>query len=247
MLEIFTKIRVLPILIFAATMLLTVKIGDIYHGVDGVLNGSLEVTGARAQQGADSAADDPRTPADAAVGGDSGKDAGVAGDAGFGDESFADDGVDPQKVMADDPTLLTRAEIDLLQQLAQRRDALDARERELDEREGLLEAAESRIGTQFREMRVLEGTIKKLIQTHDEQRRAKINSLVKLYENMKPKDAAKIFEDLEMETLLAVVKGMKERKLAQVMAKMNPERARAVTIELMQLGQLPDPGSRPSG
>ena len=143
--------------------------------------------------------------------------------------------------------MLTRAEIDLLQQLAQRRDALDARERELDEREGLLEAAESRIGTQFREMRVLEGTIKKLIQTHDEQRRAKINSLVKLYENMKPKDAAKIFEDLEMETLLAVVKGMKERKLAQVMAKMNPERARAVTIELMQLGQLPDPGSRPSG
>ena len=97
-----------------------------------------------------------------------------------------------RKVMADDPTLLTRAEIDLLQQLAQRRDALDARERELDEREGLLEAAESRIGTQFREMRVLEGTIKKLIQTHDEQRRAKINSLVKLYENMKPKDAAKI-------------------------------------------------------
>ena len=96
-------------------------------------------------------------------------------------------------------------------------------------------------------MRGLEGTIKKLIQTHYEQRRAKINSLVKLYENMKPKDAAKIFEDLEMETLLAVVKGMKERKLAQVMAKMNPERARAVTIELMQLGQLPDPGSRPSG
>ena len=245
MLETFTKIRVFPILIFAATMLLTVKIGDIYHGVDGVLNGGLEVTGARAQQGADSAAgrDSGR-----GRGRGSGEDEGVAGDAGFGDGPFKDDdGVDPQKVMADDPTLLTQAEIDLLQQLAQRRDALDARERELDEREGLLEAAEARIGTQFREMRVLEGTIKKLIQTHDEQRRAKINSLVKLYENMKPKDAANIFEDLEMETLLAVVKGMKERKLAQVMAKMNPERARAVTIELMQLGQLPDPGSRPSG
>ena len=56
---------------------------------------------------------------------------------------------------------------------------------------------------------------------------------------MKPKDAAKIFEELEMTTLLEVAERMKERKLAPVMAKMNPERAREITVELRDLRELP--------
>ena len=109
-------------------MLLTVKIGDIYHGVDGVLNGGLEVTGARAQQGAD-----PRRmirgPADAAVGGDR-QGRGRCRGRRFWRRVWRTM-ASIRKVMADDLALLTRAEIDLLQQLAQRRDAFDAREREL--------------------------------------------------------------------------------------------------------------------
>lgn len=242
MLEIFARIRFLPLLIFTASMVLTIKVGDIYQGVDGVLNGGFQVTEAQAQDGG--------APVDPAP--DAGAPAPAAADEGFGDEGFGDEGFgadepSPQRVLSDDPTLLTQAEIDLLQQLAERRDALNMRERELSEREGLLAAAEARIETQFKEMQVLEATIKQLITTYDEQQKAKVDSLVKLYENMKPKDAAKIFEELEMETLLMVVSGMKERKLAPVMAKMNAERAREVTIELMQLRELPEPGSRAGG
>ena len=61
-----------------------------------------------------------------------------------------------------------------------------------------------------------------------------------------PKDAARIFEDLAMDTLLEVAERMAERKLAPVMAKMNPEKARAMTVELSQLRRMPSVGA-PSG
>ena len=67
-------------------------------------------------------------------------------------------------------------------------------------------------------------------------------SLVKIYENMKPKDAARIFEDLELDTLLEVSERMKERKLAGIIAKMSPQKAREITIELRRLRNLPQVG-----
>jgi flagellar motility protein MotE (MotC chaperone) len=55
---------------------------------------------------------------------------------------------------------------------------------------------------------------------------------------MKPKDAARIFEKLDMETLLLVAERMKERKLAPIMAKMDPTKAKDITEELAQLRQV---------
>jgi len=58
---------------------------------------------------------------------------------------------------------------------------------------------------------------------------------------MKPKDAARIFEELDMEVLLEVVERMKERKTAPILAQMNPQRAKTVTLELAQRRELPVP------
>ena len=94
---------------------------------------------------------------------------------------------------------------------------------------------------------MLRETIAGLIKTFDAQQDAKILSLVKIYENMKPKDAARIFEKMELDTLLEVAERMKERKLAPIMAKMNPEKARDMTVELARLRQLPPTGARIGG
>ena len=138
---------------------------------------------------------------------------------------------------------MTQTEIDLLQQLAERREVLESREQELEIRSGLLSAAESRIDKKVDELKLLQTTIQKLIKTHDGQQDAQMQSLVKIYENMKPKDAARIFEELDMDTLLLVVERMKERKLAPVMANMDPGKAKEVTVELTRLRKLPAPGS----
>ena len=120
---------------------------------------------------------------------------------------------------------------------------MEKREREINAREGLLKAAESRIERRVVELERLRGVIEERIKVFDEQQEKKLSSLVKIYENMKPGEAARIFEDLEMGTLLEVAERMKERKLAPVMAKMNPDKAREVTVELLALRELPRAGA----
>ncbi|MEK9753966.1 MAG: hypothetical protein VW338_12275 [Rhodospirillaceae bacterium] len=251
------KIRFLPLTIFFATLMLTVKISDIWDSVDGLLSGPINVseaqaqtqnppagnTGAPAQSGlpparnAGAPAQGALPPAQGAL--PPAQSAGAAPGPGGGPEV--------SRLIKDDPTLLTPAEIDILQQLAVRRDQLDAREKEIQMRTGLLNAAEERINKKIAELQTLRVTIDGLIKKFDAQQDAKLKSLVKIYENMKPKDAGKIFEELEMDTLLEVAERMKERKLAEILAKMPADRAREVTVELRRLRELPKANSQVGG
>ena len=126
----------------------------------------------------------------------------------------------------------TAAEVEVLTELAKRREDLDGRERELGLREGLLQAAERRLDDKIVELQALRSDIEVLVQQQDEQDEAELQSLVKIYETMKPKDAARILQELEMRILLPIMERMKERSTAPVLAAMDSGRARAVTTEL---------------
>lgn len=132
-------------------------------------------------------------------------------------------------------------EMQVLQALSARRRALDARADELDRRADLLRAGEARLDQKLQELKEMQTLLQGLLKSQDTQQEAQIRSLVKIYENMKPRDAARIFEDLEMATLLPVVERMGERRLAPVMANMNPAKARKITEELARLRQLSHP------
>ena len=158
-----------------------------------------------------------------------------------------------------DPTTFTRAEIELLANLAQRREQLEQRAREFDLRESLLAAAEKRIDERIAELKKLEASIKQIVQQYDQQEEKNFQGLVKVYENMKPKDAARIFEKLDPEVLLGVVERMKEAKLAAVLADMSPATAQDLTVRLATRKQIPtnlrsgaaaateQPAARPAG
>lgn len=232
--KLFSKIRFLPITIFAATLMLTVRVGDIWQGIDTLLDGSIKVSQATAQETANpEAAPEPQESAAVPEVASPANDPVV-------EASGATVQDDPTRLISDDPTLLTPAEIEILMRLAERRDLLEKREREIDAREGLLRAAEIRIERRVAELEDLRQVIENRIKVFDAQQEDKLGSLVKIYENMKPKDAARIFEELEMTTLLEVAERMKERKLAPVMAQMGPARAREVTVELRALRELPN-------
>ncbi len=259
MLSSISRFRFLPVTIFAAVLMLSVKLSTIAGDVDSIVNEFFFVGGAKAQQPAKKGAptalpgvapgpvkqpgQKPAALPGVKPGGNAQARQGAALGAGPGL------GAEPPgaaTLLSKDPTLLTQAEIDLLQQLADRREQIEARARELDLREGLLKAAEDRIGKKVQGMKSLQATINSLIKKHDAQQDAKLNSLVKIYQNMKPKDAARIFEELELDTLLKVVERMAERKLAAIMAKMNPIKAREVTIELSRLRKLPNTAALPN-
>lgn len=128
--------------------------------------------------------------------------------------------------------LMTQSEIDLLQKLSQRRGELESWSNDLSMREQLLKAAELRIESKVAELKKIQEEIKSSLKQHDEEQEEKLKSLVKIYETMKPKDAARIFEQLDMPILLDVVERMKETKAAPVIAGMDPEKAKKLTTEM---------------
>ncbi len=224
--------------------MLTVKVSDVWDGIEGLTDDTLNVAGAAAQTGD---GNEPLSLDDQSSLTDPGEDEDFSED--FDPFSLDENEIDAEaeRLVNQDPTLLTQEEIELLQRLASRRDELERQEQELDQRTGLLQAAEERIDNKIKQLRAFQLTIEDLIKTYDEQQLAKVLSLVKIYENMKPKDAARIFEELEMDTLLLVAERMKERKLAVVMANMNPTKARDVTVELSRLRNLPEADSAGGG
>lgn len=131
-----------------------------------------------------------------------------------------------------DPALMSRSELELLQDLARRRQELDARDTQIDLRERLLAATERRIDSKIATLQKLETDIKNLVQTQEERENAQMDSIVRVYERMKPKDAARIFERLDMKIQLDVATRMKETKMAPILAAMAPDAATKLTSQL---------------
>jgi flagellar motility protein MotE (MotC chaperone) len=123
----------------------------------------------------------------------------------------------------------------LLVDLRARRAELDAREAALASRETVLGAAEKRLAARIEELTSLQRKLETLEVARKDRDEANWRGLVKLYESMKPRDAATIFNDLDMPILLQVVDRMKEMKAAPVLAAMQPDRARQLTAELAQM------------
>lgn len=134
----------------------------------------------------------------------------------------------------------------LLLELRQRREELDARTQAAAAREALLAAAERRINTRVEELKALQARLEALESNRSSRDEANWRGLVKVYETMKPRDAAVIMNELDMLVLLGVLDRMKETKTAPILAAMQPDRARLVTAELAQLRQRSNSPARPA-
>ncbi len=126
-------------------------------------------------------------------------------------------------------TGLSQYEIQVLRSLADRRQVLEDRAAELDTREQLAAAAELRLDDQITELKELEAGVQSLLDAMEVKRDERMDGLVKVYESMKPKDAARIFNTLDNDVLLSVSMRMKHANLAAVMSNMSSERAQQLT------------------
>ena len=134
---------------------------------------------------------------------------------------------------------LSSQEIVVLRSLQARRETLDAREGEIGTREAAAGAAEARLSEQIAELKALETQVQGLLAKMDDKSEARMASLVKSYESMKPKDAATIFNGMEDELLTDIAKSMKPATLAAVLSSMQPKRAEMVTRLLANLAKPP--------
>ncbi|OKH89034.1 MotE family protein [Thalassospira sp. TSL5-1] len=228
-----SSLRILPLLILVSGVVLSVKVADVVSiwrdGGDVKEAAVSMVQAARAQDNTGDAAANAGEPGlDTPAGGE---DAAAASN----EEPPAGAGLETPEAppsFGGDPTLFTQEEIDLLQNLSARRAELDRREQRLDERESLIAAAEARIDSKISEMKRLQDSISQLVEKKDKKDEDRIKKLITVYEKMKPKDAARIWNELDMNILLQVAQGMREANTAAVLAEMTPDRARALTTEL---------------
>lgn len=211
-------VRILPATLVAATLVLGLKVTYLVDS-EGVVSPVIGLPQAVA-------ADDPAPATETRMA------AATTGEEAASGESEEASPYPPDSLANRDPSTFSPAEIALLENLARRRDEIEQRARGLDVRENLLEATEQRIDEKIETLQALETRIEKFVERHDAAETEQMRRLVKVYESMKPKDAARIFEEIDMEVLLEVAGGMKENKIAAIMANMTPRRAQELTIEL---------------
>jgi flagellar motility protein MotE (MotC chaperone) len=129
-------------------------------------------------------------------------------------------------------TAAAGSEKQILERLSARRAELDQRESELDMRMALVEAAEKRIAERTATLEALEARINAMVDEKRTLEESQFVAVVSMYETMKPKDAAAIFDQLEMPVLLRVARAVNPRKMAPIMAKMDPLKAMELTAGL---------------
>jgi flagellar motility protein MotE (MotC chaperone) len=129
----------------------------------------------------------------------------------------------------------------LLERLQERRKELDTKARDLELRESLIKEAEQRLEQRLNELRALENPAT----AENPNDSPKMKNLVVMYEGMKPKEAARIFEKLDVTILVGIARAMKPAKLSEVLAVMNPDAAQRLTVELAR-GVSPERAMPPS-
>lgn len=211
-----TKFRLIPLAIAVACVALGLRAVDIYSG----LNILAEPVIAQDTQEAENTAENKQ-------------------DANEVEAATADE---PAPYVPPVVGLPDSAEMEIITQLRQRRQLLEQRAQQLDLQEQLLSSTEKRIDDKIQQLQVLEVQIKGHLRLFEEREDSQLQAIVKVYETMKPKEAAPRFEVLALQTQLDLVTRMKASKVAALMEKMTPAKASALTTELATRAQPPSVG-----
>lgn len=130
------------------------------------------------------------------------------------------------------PQSVSPSERAILERLQARRQELEQRAREIEIRESLLKSAEKRIEGRVEEAKATEAKISTAAGQKAEQDAARFKGIITMYEGMKPKDAARVFDRLEMSVLYEIASQIAPRKMSDILGLMQPEAAERLTVEL---------------
>lgn len=240
-----TRVRLIPVLIFGLVSLLTIRVlsialdnrpiqlADLGPGAGDRFARTIE----RARTGAP--ADDPI----------------ITGSTGKPDAKPADPKAAPQAAQAEQPApkikpepegtrvppppgqmpergqVASPAEREILERLKERRTEIEAKNREIEMRDSLLRTTERKLDEKIGQLRTLENQLETNQQKSNDPKQ-RFKPLVTMYESMKPKEAARVFDRLDIKVLMDIVQQMNPRKVAEILAAMEPAAAERLTVAL---------------
>lgn len=120
----------------------------------------------------------------------------------------------------------------LLAEVTRRQAEAERRERMIEVRETRATAAEALARTQLAALGKLRDEVERLVLREANAADADIDSLVALYVNMRPQQAAKVLERLEAPRAATILLKIPERQAGPIMAQMDPQAALLVTQEI---------------
>lgn len=127
---------------------------------------------------------------------------------------------------------LSPAELQVLQNLGARRGELDKQQSDLNTQMALLSAAEMKLDAKAKALDGLKADIQNLLNQANGRQDAEVDRLVKVFEAMKPRDAAPQMAILDDSVRLPIAAKMKERSLSAILAQMPPAEAKKLTEAL---------------
>lgn len=134
--------------------------------------------------------------------------------------------------MQETANVVSPSERAVLERLQSRRQELEARAREIDIRENLIKSAEQKLEGRLSELKATEARITAATEKRNETDAAQLKGLVTMYENMKPKDAARVFDRLDIAVLYQIASQIAPRKLSDIVGQMQSESAERLTVEM---------------
>ncbi|CAO5681943.1 MAG: hypothetical protein NEHIOOID_01359 [Holosporales bacterium] len=149
------------------------------------------------------------------------------------DDEKEDDGTKKEEVVFFDPlTITSPKEVLVFKSLGLRRQELDKREKSLHQKEMEIGLLDKKIKEKVTALQEIEKKVKEQLSILDKTEIEKAEKLAKLYSTMKPKDAASIFEGLDLAIVIAIASKMSEKKLSAIFALLSPDKARQITTKI---------------
>ena len=213
------QIRLIPVLLFATTSLLALKLVDLSAK-------AMHPAAPNAAEAPMLLAMAPAKKKEPAAGGGHGAPAAKA-DAPKGKVEE----LQPQAKTPPPPDI-NPTERALLERLQERRAEIEARAKEMDMREQMLKAAETRVEERLRELKSLETRSTGAAKVEEEAGKAAAAGLVTMYESMRAKDAARILGKMDLKMLTALIERMNPRKVSDILAAMDSDAAQRLTAEI---------------
>lgn len=127
----------------------------------------------------------------------------------------------------------------MLQALQEERDLLEAQKEQMSERRSEIELASEKLDIDQARLADLKSALDEMLNQVRQAQSDDLDRLVALYSAMKPKEAASIMNDLDIEVSVMVLGTMPERDAAPILARLNPVRARAISRIILERSKLP--------
>lgn len=110
--------------------------------------------------------------------------------------------------------------------LNERKRELDAREAELARLEAEIQVQKVELGKRMQELESTRRSISSVLEEKVQTDEKKVETLVQMYSNMKPQQAAKIFEEMDEDLAVEIIGRMKKKNAAEIMNLIKSEKAK---------------------